>query len=291
MEITASLVKKLRENSGVGMMDAKKALVENNGDMDASIDWLRKKGISKAEKKSGRTAAEGLISYKKSSNVAVLIEVNSETDFVAKNTDFQKMVESITTNALECKNIEGLLKSKIDGKNINDFVSDHIAKIGENINVRRLSSVSGKNIVSYIHNSVNNSMGKIGVIISYEGGNEEIAKKIAMHIAALKPISLSENDIDNEIIEREKSIFFEQAKQSGKPENVIQNIVNGKIKKFFEEVVLLKQKFVVDPDKSVEEILSSSSMNINEFVRLEVGEGIEKEIENFADEVNKTAKG
>ena len=291
MEITASLVKKLRDSSGVGMMDAKKALVENDGDMKASIDWLRKKGISKAEKKSGRTAAEGLISFKKTSNMAVLIEINSETDFVAKNTDFQKMVDLITTNALDCKNIEDLLKSKIDGKIINDFVSDHIAKIGENINVRRLKSIRGENIVSYIHNAVNNSMGKIGVIISYEGGNGEIAKKIAMHIAAAKPLSLSESDLDNEVIEREKSIFSEQAEQSGKPENVIKNIVNGKIKKFFEEVVLLKQKFVMDPDNSIEKILDDASMKINEFVRLEVGEGIDKEIENFADEVKKTVEG
>ena len=291
MEITASLVKKLRDSSGVGMMDAKKALVENNGDMEASIDWLRKKGISKAEKKSGRTAAEGLVSYKKVSEIAVLVEINSETDFVAKNTDFQKMADSITTNAINCKNINDLLESNIDGKNVNDFVSDHIAKIGENINVRRFNLIRGKNIVSYIHNAVNHSMGKIGVILSYEGGNEETAKKIAMHIAAAKPLSLSENDLDNEVIEREKSIFFEQAKQSGKPENVIENIVSGKIKKFFQEVVLLKQKFVMDPDNSVEEILSNSSMKINEFVRLEVGEGIDKEIENFADEVKKTVKG
>ena len=290
MNITASLVKKLRDNSGVGMMDAKKALVEANGNMEEAIDWLRKKGISKAEKKSGRTAAEGLVSFYNNSNRAVLVEINSETDFVAKNADFQKMVYNISKKAVDLTNINDLVETDVEGKKITEYVSDHISKIGENINIRRMEVVNGKQTISYIHNPVNKTMGKIGVIVSYEGDDEALAKKIAMHIAASKPLALSEDKLNPNTLDREKNIFLEQAIQSGKPENVLQNIVKGKLKKYFEEVILLKQKFVIDPDFSIEEILSKSSMKILEFARLEVGEGIEKELENFADEVKKTVK-
>lgn len=290
MNITASLVKKLRDNSGVGMMDAKKALVEANGNMEEAIDWLRKKGISKAEKKSGRTAAEGLVSFYNNSNRAVLVEINSETDFVAKNADFQKMVYNISKKAVDFANINDLVETDVEGKKITEYVSDHISKIGENINIRRMEVVNGKQTISYIHNPVNKTMGKIGVIVSYEGDDEALAKKIAMHIAASKPLALSEDKLNPNTLDREKNIFLEQAIQSGKPENVLQNIVKGKLKKYFEEVILLKQKFVIDPDFSIEEILSKSSMKILEFARLEVGEGIEKELENFADEVKKTVK-
>ena len=230
------------------------------------------------------------MSFYNNSNRAVLVEINSETDFVAKNADFQKMVYNISKKAVDFANINDLVETDVEGKKITEYVSDHISKIGENINIRRMEVVNGKQTISYIHNPVNKTMGKIGVIVSYEGDDEALAKKIAMHIAASKPLALSEDKLNPNTLDREKNIFLEQAIQSGKPENVLQNIVKGKLKKYFEEVILLKQKFVIDPDFSIEEILSKSSMKILEFARLEVGEGIEKELENFADEVKKTVK-
>jgi elongation factor Ts len=285
------MVKELRDASGAGMMDAKKALIENAGDMECAIDWLRTKGLAKAAKKSDRTAAEGLICVKVSSGAAVAVEVNSETDFVAKNDEFQELVAKVTSGALNCNTVDELIALSIDGKSLENLVAEKIAIIGENISVRRLKNLKGSNISSYIHNSVATDMGKIGVLVSLSKSQLELGRQIAMHIAATNPASLSENDLSAELIEREKLIFSEQAKESGKPENIIENMIKGRMKKYFEEVTLLNQKFVINPEITVRQAVESAGVEIIDFVRLEVGEGIDKKEEDFAAEVAKTING
>jgi elongation factor Ts len=291
MVVTAAMVKELRDASGAGMMDAKKALVESSGDMDAAVDWLRTKGLSKAAKKSDRTAAEGLVCVKVSSNNAVAVEVNSETDFVAKNGEFQELVSKVTAAAVDCGTIEELISSKIDGKSVENLVAEKIAKIGENMGVRRLKKISGQNIFSYVHNSVSENMGPIGVLVRLSETNSELGRQIAMHIAATNPASLSEDDLSNDLKEREKLILSEQAKETGKPENIIENMIKGRMKKYFEEVTLLNQKFVMNPDVTVRQAAADAGVEVLEFVRLEVGEGIDKKEEDFAAEVAKTISG
>ena len=291
MAITAALVKELRDNTGAGMMDAKKALTETDGDMEAAVDWLRTKGLAKAAKKSGRTAAEGLIGTQVSNGVGVMVEVNSETDFVSKNSDFQQMVSSFATAALEASEVDGLVKLTVDGSVISEILTNKIATIGENMTIRRMARLEGESIATYVHNAVSEGMGKIGVIVAMTGVDKGIGKQIAMHIAAANPASLRVDDLDSSIIDREKQILSEQARDSGKPEAVIEKMITGRMNKFFEEVTLLNQKFVINPDITVSQAAADAGVEIIGFSRLEVGEGIEKEQEDFAAEVAKTIGG
>ena len=285
MSITAALVKELRDVSGAGMMDAKKALTENNGDMDAAIDWLRTKGLATAAKKSNRTAAEGLVAVDVSDGTGVVIEVNSETDFVAKNQDFQNMVGSFAKCALSVSDIDSLNGTLIADKKVSEILTDKIATVGENMSLRRMAKLSGDTVASYIHNSVAPGMGKIGVLVALKGDNSDFAKQVAMHVAATNPASLSENDLSSDILSREKSILTEQARESGKPEQVIEKMIEGRLKKFLADVTLLGQNFVINPDLTVGKAAAEVGVEILGFLRFEVGEGIEKKHENFAEEV------
>ncbi len=287
MAITAAMVKELRDSTGAGMMDAKKALVENDGDMEAAVDWLRTKGLAKAAKKSGRTAAEGLVAVKVDGGKGVAVEVNSETDFVAKNADFQEMVGGIAAVALTVDGIDALNAADMGGKSVADTVTDKIAVIGENMSVRRMTTLDGDQVVSYVHNAVTDGMGKIGVLVALKGDNEAFGRQVAMHIAAVNPASLSEDDLDPAVVEREKEILTQQARESGKPEQVIEKMIIGRMKKFLSEVTLLGQSFVVNPDLTVAAAAKEAGVEITGFARLEVGEGIEKKEEDFAAEVAK----
>ncbi|PHQ83194.1 MAG: elongation factor Ts [Thalassobium sp.] len=291
MAITAAMVKELRDSTGAGMMDAKKALTETDGDIDAAVDWLRTKGLAKAAKKSGRTAAEGLVAVAVEGGKGVAVEVNSETDFVGKNADFQAMVASIANVAKSVNSTEELLAADLDGKTVADVVTAKVATIGENMSVRRMATVSGKTVVSYVHNAVTDGMGKIGVLVALDGDNDAFGKMVAMHIAAANPASLSEADLDPDLVEKEKQVQIEIARESGKPEAVIEKMIVGRMKKFLSEVTLLGQAYVVNPDQTVEEAAKEAGVSITGFVRLEVGEGIEKKEEDFAAEVAKTLKG
>jgi elongation factor Ts len=289
MAITAQLVKELREKTGAGMMDAKKALTETDGDMEAAVDWLRAKGLSKAAKKSGRTAAEGLVAVKVASGKGVAVEVNSETDFVAKNAEFQGMVGAIAAAALSVNDLEALKAADLGGKSVETTVTDAIAKIGENMALRRMAVLTGDNVASYVHNAAAEGMGKIGVLVAYTGGSDVFARQVAMHIAAVNPASLSAADLDPALVEREKSVLTEQARESGKPEAVIEKMIEGRMKKFLAEVTLLGQQFVINPDITVADAARDAGATITGFVRLEVGEGIVVEKEDFAAEVAKVA--
>ena len=291
MSITASMVKELRDASGAGMMDAKKALTETGGDMEAAIDWLRTKGLAKAAKKSGRTAAEGLVGVAVDGGVGVAVEVNSETDFVAKNAEFQAMVASITKAALGCATLEELLATEIDGKTVADTVTDKVATIGENMSVRRMTRIEGASVAAYVHNAAADGMGGIGVLIAVNGADSGIGKQVAMHVAATNPASLGEADLDPALVEREKQVLTDQARESGKPDAVIEKMIVGRMKKFFEEVTLVNQKFVINPDVTVADAAKEAGVEITGFARLAVGEGIEKEEEDFAAEVAKTMGG
>ena len=291
MAITAAMVKELREKSGAGMMDAKKALTENDGDMEVSMDWLRTKGLAKAAKKSSRTAAEGLVAVAVSGGKGVAVEVNSETDFVGKNADFQAMVSKIADAALGAGSVEALATTDLDGKPISELITDAIAKIGENMSLRRMSTVSADCVVSYVHNSVADGMGKIGVLVGMSAGNESFGKQVAMHIAAAHPTALNEASLDPVVVEKEKQVQMDIARESGKPEAVIEKMIVGRMKKFIAESTLMGQAFVVNPDLTVAQAAEEAGVQITDFVRLEVGEGIEKVVEDFAAEVAKTMKG
>ncbi len=291
MAITAAMVKELRETSGAGMMDAKKALTETDGDMEAAIDWLRTKGLAKAAKKSGRTAAEGLVAVAVDGGSAVAVEVNSETDFVGKNAEFQGMVASIAEAALKVDDIDALNAAEINGKPVATVLTDAIAKIGENMTLRRMQKISGDKVVSYVHNAVTEGMGKIGVLVAMTGDNEAFGRQVAMHIAAANPASLSEADLDPAVVEKEKQVQIDIARESGKPEQVIEKMIEGRMKKFIAESTLLGQAFVVNPDLTVEAAAKEAGVTVTGFVRLEVGEGIEVVKEDFAAEVAKTAAG
>ena len=296
-EITANLVKELREKTGVGMMDCKTALLENNGDIESSIDWLRTKGIAKAAKKEGRIASEGLIAIEKDESLAAIIEVNSETDFVARNDDFQEVVKTLGKLATSSNNLDDLLTKKISDKDLSvkEYITEMIASIGENINLRRMKKITNDNgiISSYIHSQVVDGMGKIGVLVSLKSDADklqlsDLGKKIAMHIAATNPISINIGDIPSDILDREKNILIEEARASGKPEDIIEKMTEGRLKKFYQESVLLEQTFVVDGESKIEEILNSldKPVVISEFIRMGLGEGIEKKSEDFANEVD-----
>ncbi|WP_171234284.1 translation elongation factor Ts [Ruegeria sp. HKCCA6837] len=291
MAITAAMVKELRDSTGAGMMDAKKALTETGGNMDEAVDWLRTKGLAKAAKKSGRTAAEGLVAVHVNGGNGVAVEVNSETDFVAKNAEFQEMVGKIAYAAEGVDNVEALLAADLGGKNVADTLTDKIATIGENMSVRRMAKLSGDTVVSYVHNAATNGMGKIGVLVALSGGDEAIGKQVAMHIAAVNPAALSEADMDPAVVEKEKQVQMDIARESGKPEQVIEKMIEGRMKKFVAESTLLNQSFVVNPDLTVEAAAKEAGATITGFIRLEVGEGILVEKEDFAAEVAKAAQG
>jgi elongation factor Ts len=291
MAITAALVKELRDTTGAGMMDAKKALTETDGDMEAAVDWLRTKGLAKADKKAGRTAAEGLVAVKTDGGTGVVVEVNSETDFVAKNSDFQSMVGAFADAALTVDDVEALKAASVGGRPVSAVLTDAIAKIGENMTLRRMAKISGDKVTSYVHNAATDGMGRIGVLVAYSGDDETLAKQVAMHIAAVNPAALSEADMDPAVVEKEKQIQMDIARESGKPEQVIEKMIEGRMKKFVAESTLLNQAFVVNPDLTVGAAAADAGVSITGFLRLEVGEGIAKKEEDFAAEVAKVAQG
>ncbi|MEO0542556.1 MAG: translation elongation factor Ts [Pseudomonadota bacterium] len=307
MSISAALVKQLREATGAGMMDCKKALQETNGDLEAAIDWLRSKGIAKAEKKSGRTAAEGLVGVKGAGNEAVVVEINSETDFVARNDAFQDLVGNVAAVALSTDGTADAVAAAVyadSGKTVDEAIKDAVATIGENMNLRRSEklAVSAGSVASYVHNAAATDMGKLGVLVGIEtegeaGAAAAIGRQIAMHVAATNPMSVDVSDLDPAAVEREKAIFTEQARESGKPDNIIEKMIEGRLRKFYEEVCLVKQSFVINPDMTVEQALKEAEKEIGapakitSFVRFALGEGVEKEEEDFAAEVAAAAKG
>jgi len=311
MAITAALVKELRDKTGAGMMDSKKALTENNGDMEAAVDWLRSKGIAKADKKAGRTAAEGLVGVAAGEGVGAAVEVNSETDFVARNAEFQEMVAEIAGAAKDVDAsgqdvIEAVQSATVpsSGKSVEEHIKDKVATVGENMNARRAArlTVAEGVVATYTHNAVAPGMGKIGVLVAMESAGdkaklEELGRKVAMHIAATSPASLDIDDLDPTLVEREKHVLTEQARESGKPENIIENMIKGRMNKFYQEVCLTKQAFVMNPDVSVEQAIKEAEgdigapVKITAFSRIAVGEGIEKVEEDFAAEVAKTMGG
>ncbi len=293
MAITAAMVKELRDSTGAGMMDAKKALTEVDGDMEAAVDWLRTKGLSKAAKKSGRTAAEGLVGVAVEDGKGVAIELNSETDFVAKNAEFQQLVGDIARTALGVADMDALKVADMGGKSVETAVTDAIAKIGENMTLRRMASVEGDSVVTYVHNAVTAGMGKIGVLVAFRGDDEGFARQVAMHVAAAdpRPQALDSDALDPAIIEKERQVQMEIARESGKPETVIEKMIEGRMKKFLAEITLLNQAFVVNPDLTVAQAAKEAGVEITGFVRLEVGEGIEKKQEDFAAEVAKAVQG
>ena len=284
--ISALLVKELREKSGAGMMDAKKALLETGGDLEAAEDWLRTKGLLKAEKKSSRIAADGLVGVKVQENQAMIIELNSETDFVATNKEFINLVDLILNEGFGVSKKDELLNKSVTGETIQEIINNKIATIGENISLRRAMCLKGANVYSYIHNSVSNNCGKIGVLVSLEGEkDDDFGKKLAMHIAATAPLAMSDKDIDIDIVNREKKIISEQLASEGKPADIAEKILSGKLKKFYQENTLLNQKFVMDPDASIKQVLENNKQTLISFVRFKVGEGIDKKEEDFAAEV------
>jgi len=303
-EITAALVKELREKSGVGMMDCKKALVENAGDIEASLDWLRAKGLSKAAKKADRIAAEGLVAVALRGNgrgmAGAVVELNAETDFVARNELFQNAARKAAKTALDVEgDVDALIGAVTDdGEVLGEIITQLIATIGENMLVRRSArfEVPQGAVAAYVHNAVAPDVGRIGVLVAVEGAGDqaklqELGKKIALHVAATAPLSLSTDDLDPAAVERERAIFAEQALASGKPPQVVEKMIEGRIRKFYEEVVLLKQAFVMNPDQTVEQLVAETAKTLGSpvkvagFARLALGEGVEKKTEDFAAEV------
>ena len=305
MAVTANQVKELREATGVGMMDCKKALEETGGDMNAAVDWLRTRGLAKAAKKAGRVAAEGLVGVSTEGTKAAIVEVNSETDFVARNDQFQGIVSSVAKLALDAKgSIEKLAEMPFPGtgRSVAAELTDAIAKIGENMNLRRSQTIEVKDgvIGSYVHNTVKPGMGKLGVIVGLESTGDKavlagLGKQLAMHIANTNPASVSEADIDPALVAKEREIYTEQAKESGKPAEVIAKMVEGRVRKFFEESTLLAQTFVIDGESKVKDIIAKAEkeagapIKVTKFVRYALGEGIEKQETDFAAEVAATS--
>jgi elongation factor Ts len=303
-EITAGLVKELREKSGVGMMDCKKALQETAGDIDAAIDWLRTKGLAKAAKKADRIAAEGLVGVAVKNDgkgmVGAVVELNAETDFVARNDLFQNAARTAAVAALATNGeVAAIIEAKTaDGQSVGEMITHLIATIGENMVLRRAGrlAVSAGVVANYVHSAIAPDLGRIGVLVAVEGEGDqaklnELGRKIAMHVAATSPLSLSTDDLDQAAVEHERAIFTEQALESGKPAGVVEKMVEGRIRKFFEEVVLLKQAFVMNPDQTVEQLVAEtakavgSPVTVTGFLRLALGEGVEKPAEDFAAEV------
>jgi len=288
MQITASLVKELRERTGAGMMDCKKALNEADGDIEVAIEEMRKSGAANAAKKAGRIAAEGVISVKQSDKSAIILEINCETDFVAKDENFLNFADSVieAIDTQDPADVETLMGLSAGEQTIEEANQQLIAKIGEKITVRRFEKIASEGqIGNYLHGN------RIGVIVEVEGGDEALAKDLAMHIAASKPVCVSEDEVSQDILNKEKEIFSAQAEESGKPAEIIEKMVTGRIKKFLKEITLLGQPYVKDPDQTVENLLKSANASVLSFRRYEVGEGIEKKVDNFAEEVMSQAKG
>ena len=300
MSVTAALVKELREKSGAGMMDCKKALSETDGDMEAAIDWLRTKGLATAAKKSGRVASEGLVAFAVDGTRGALIELNAETDFVARNTEFQEFASTLATLALAADDIEALggVDYPDTGRDVSEELTHKIATIGENMSLRRMESVSvgSGSVVSYMHNSTAPGLGRIGVLVALESSAdkavlEELGKQIAMHIAATSPASLSVDDLDPESVQRERDVLIEQAKASGKPQEIAEKMVEGRMKKYYQEVVLLEQTSVIDGETQIAGVVANAAksagtdIELTAFARFNLGEGIEKEETDFAAEV------
>lgn len=297
MAVTAAMVKELRDKTGAGMMDAKKALTETDGDMAAAIDLLRVKGLAKAEKKAGRTAAEGVVALAVTDGTGALVEINSETDFVARNPEFQEMARGIAGAAPGVADIEALKGASLDGKAVDEVLKDKIATIGENMSLRRMTRLRGDVVASYVHNAVADDMGKIGVLVALSGGDAaaaaEVGRQVAMHVAATAPASLDVGDLDPELVEREKAVLTEQARESGKPEAVIEKMITGRLNKFYQEVCLLRQAFVMNPDLTVAKAVAEAApgVTVTGFARFKVGEGVEKAPEqDFAAEVASMAR-
>ncbi|MCY4186535.1 MAG: translation elongation factor Ts [Rhodobacteraceae bacterium] len=272
MTITAIMVKELRQRTGAGIMDAKNALKENDGDIEASIDWLRSKGMAKAAKKSSRDTAEGLVGVYVQNGKGAVVEVNSETDFVAKNVEFRKLVNLIRKEALANGTVEGLLNAEVDGKTIRESITEKISSLGENITLGRVGSIEGTNIASYVHTSLEEGMGKIGVLVAYDGQESELGKQIAMHVAASRPLALSADEMPQETIEREKQVLTQKALDTGKPESIAAKIVEGGIRKFLSEETLVNQKFVINPEFTVQQVAEKENLTIKGFLRYQVGE-------------------
>ncbi len=301
-KITAALVKELRETSGAGMMDCKKALSETDGNLEAAIDWLRTKGLSAAAKKSSRVAAEGLVAMKAAGTKAAVLELNSETDFVARNEQFQGFVSDLAGVVLETNNtdIEALKDAAYPNseKKVSEVLTDNIATIGENMNLRRAAIVEVEEgvVSSYIHGAVADGMGKIAVLVGLKSSAsadvlDGLGKQLAMHIAAANPASLSEEDLDPTILEREKQVQMDKARESGKPENIIEKMIVGRMRKYLEEIVLLHQTFVIDGETKISDVIANAAkeagtaIELVSYVRMEMGDGIEKKEEDFAAEV------
>ena len=284
-EVTAKLIQELREKTAAGMLDCKKALIENNGDIEAAADWLRKKGIVKAASKAGRVAASGLVTVVKCDNLGCVVELNAETDFVAKNEKFQILVADVANKALELKgDFDATLAA------VSDDIAATISTIGENMNLRRVAKVSGDHIYSYIHNALVPGMGQIGVAVAINGNDpkiDEIGPKIAMHIAANKPEFMTVADVDPVAVERERKVFIESGATNGKPENIVEKMVEGRLKKYYAESVLEEQPFVMDPNKSVKQVIEEAGGKLAGFAYYVLGEGIQKREDNLADEVAK----
>ncbi|MGE0230893.1 MAG: translation elongation factor Ts [Flavobacteriaceae bacterium] len=305
MTISAAMVKELRDKTGAGMMDCKSALNETSGDMEAAVDWLRAKGLAKAAKKAGRVAAEGLIAVAGEGTSAVVVELNSETDFVARNEQFQETARKIADTALAGRgDYDALLKAKFPGTGdtVEDHVKELVGTIGENLNVRRAAglSVGQGAVASYVHNQVAPGLGKIGVLVAVESSGDaakvaEFGRQVAMHVAATAPLATTADEVDADVVERERAVLVEQARESGKPEEIIGKMVEGRIRKFYEEVVLLSQAFVINPDLTVGgaakelEKQIGAPVAVKGFVRFALGEGIEKEESDFAAEVQAAA--
>ncbi|NWG47245.1 MAG: elongation factor Ts [Alphaproteobacteria bacterium] len=304
--ISATMVKDLREKTGAGMMDCKSALTETGGDIEAAVDWLRKKGLAKAAKKAGRTAAEGLVGIAIAGTAGAMVEVNSETDFVARNPDFQASVAELAQVALSVNGeIEALRVARVpsSGKSAEAHVTDLVARIGENMALRRSAGikVSQGAVAGYVHTQAAPGLGRIGVIVGLQSAAdpaalEELGRRIAMHIAASSPLSVDEKGVPADVAERERAVLIEQARQSGKPEAIIEKMAEGRMRKFYEEVALLKQPFVMKPDQSVESLLAEEAktlgapITVTGFARFTLGEGIEKEEQDFAAEVQAAAR-
>ncbi|MDT7950434.1 MAG: translation elongation factor Ts [Acetobacteraceae bacterium] len=295
-DITASMVRDLREKTGAGMMDCKKALTEAGGDMETAVDWLRKKGLAAAAKKSGRTAAEGLVGVASAPNKAAMVEVNAETDFVARNEQFQMLVENVAKVALEVgEDIEAIKAAKIPGgeRTVAEEITHLVATIGENMSLRRARVMSvGQGVVgTYVHSALRPGLGKIGVLVAIEGTGSELdaletlGRQVGMHVAATRPEALDVSGVDPEALEREKSVLTEQARASGKPDAIIEKMVTGRIQKYYEEVVLLEQVWVHDGESRVKAVVKKAGVELAGFARFTLGEGIEKESGDFAAEV------
>ncbi|WP_336945565.1 translation elongation factor Ts [Asaia sp. BMEF1] len=299
-EITAALVRDLREKTGAGMMDCKKALTEAAGDMDAAIDWLRAKGLSQAAKKSGRTTAEGLVAVASGKNKAAMVEVNAETDFVGRNEAFQAFVEAVAHAALEAgDDLDTLSQAKLaSGRTVAEELTHLIATIGENMSLRRAKvlTVPSGIVASYVHGALRPGVGKIGVLAAVEAPSESealltLGRQIGMHVAAARPAALEVASVDPEALERERQVLIEQARESGKPEAIIEKMIEGRIRKFYEEVVLLEQVWVHDGETRVAKVVEKAGAKLVAFERFQLGEGIEKETSDFAAEVAAAAGG